>query len=197
LIANSIPYTQRAIVPGKTVEEVYETIKIWFRYNSCSVTKQNPPTDIEANYNADTHMFQIGPRNDFPKNINVRLSSFGEDVVLNITITQKIDRMGTRGYIYWGLRVKDLYEELGVNINESTLSELVPNTILNESINTRIKRIIFIMIAATFISWFLWENFQALGVMYIIVLIIPILLLAGWDLQGYRKLLTRLRKNLR
>lgn len=197
LTAMSIPYSQRALVPGQTVEQIYKTINIWLRYNSGAITRDNPPIEIEAKYNADVQTFQIGPRDDLPKPMNIRLSGFSNDVMLYITIAQTISRMGDKGYIYWGLRLQDLYEELGVKIDETLLSELVPERMLKEIIAAKTRRIYIILIASIFISWFLWNSFRDLGVMYILVLMVPIIILAGWDLQAYRDLPGRLKKRHR
>jgi len=192
-----IPYSQRALVPGQRVEEVYKTINIWLRYNNWSVTKENEPKEIEAKYNADIHMFQIGPRDDFPKTMNLRLSDFGEDVMLYINITQTINGMGDKGYIYWGVRLQDLYEMLGVKVDERLLSELVPERMLNAAIKSKTRWIYGILIVSAFISWFLLNSFMDLGVMYILVLMVPIVILAGWDLQAFRNLPSRMKRRHR
>jgi hypothetical protein len=194
MMAVSIPYMQRARVPGQSLEEVYKTTLTWLKYNNWSITQSNKPREIDAKYNADIHTFQVGPQDNFPKNMSVRLREYGGDVMLDITITQEISRIGNSGYIYWGVRLQDLYEMLGVRIDEGTISELVPEGMLGQVIKSRTRLISTIFILSLIVGWFLWESFGDLGVMYVIVLLVPMLLISGWDLQIYRNLLNRMRK---
>jgi hypothetical protein len=194
MMTMSMPYMQRVRVPSQSLEEAYKTIVTWLQYNNWSITSSNRPTIIEARFNADIQMFQVGPQDNFPKNMSIRLSEYGGDVMLDITITQEISRMGNKGYLYWGIRLQDLYEMLGVNIDEGVLSELVPEEMLRQVIDSRTRLIMAVLVFSLFIGWFLWDSFDDLGVMYAFVFLGPILLLTGWDLQIYRNLSERLRK---
>ncbi|MBE0633228.1 hypothetical protein IH574_01545 [Candidatus Bathyarchaeota archaeon] len=139
-------------------------------------------------------MFQIGPRDSFPKTMNVRLTEFGGDVLLNIDINQTMDRMGDKGYIYWGIMLQDLYEMLGVKITENTISDLIPERMLSKIIKARYRLLTGFLLVSVIASWFLWESFRNLGEMYRMVFIVPIGLITIWDLQAYRGLTDKMRK---
>jgi hypothetical protein len=38
--------------------------------------------------------------------------------------------MGNSGYVFWGIKLGELYEAVGVNVNDSIWSELMPVGIL-------------------------------------------------------------------
>ncbi|MCJ7732535.1 hypothetical protein MUP51_09485 [Candidatus Bathyarchaeota archaeon] len=194
MISNSTPYTQKALIPDLLIEEAYKTINVWLRYNNWSVTREENPTQLEAKYSGDIQMFQIGPRDSFPKTMNVRLTEFGGDVLLNIDINQTMDRMGDKGYIYWGIMLQDLYEMLGVKITENTISDLIPERMLSKIIKARYRLLTGFLLVSVIASWFLWESFRNLGEMYRMVFIVPIGLITIWDLQAYRGLTDKMRK---
>jgi len=130
LRARSVPYTQRIIVPGKKMDEIYYTINLWLSKNRCSITKLDPPMLKEAKHSAEFLIFHFGPKDNYHKSIEVRLLSLGGDVLLYFTFTQKIDRMGNSGYVFWGIKLGELYEAVGVKVNDSIWSELMPVGIL-------------------------------------------------------------------
>ena len=115
-------------------------------------------------------------------------------VIIDITINQEIDGMGNKGYLYWGIRLQDLYEMLGVKIDEKVLADLVPGGMLRNIINSRSRMMMTGFFFSIFIGWFLWDYLGNLGIMYAIVFLGPILLLIVWDLQVYRNLAQRMRK---
>lgn len=189
-----LPYRQRVTIPDKSLEEVYDTAATWLQYSNWILAKDSQQNLIEARYNADAHMFQVGPQDNFPKRIEIRLQEMGKDVRMDINITQEIGGMGDRGYLYWGMRLQDLYEMLGVKIDEAVLSELVPEGRLRKVINSRNRMIMAVFFAFIAVGWILWEYFSDIGIMYAIVLLGPILVLIGLDLQVYRNLSQRMRK---
>ncbi len=190
----SIPYMQRVTIPDQNIQQVYETTGTWLQYNNWILAKNSQQNLIEARYNADAHMFQVGPQDNFPKKIEIRLQESGKDVMMDTTITQEISGMGDRGYLYWGIRLQDLYEMLGVEIDEAVLSDLVPEGRLTRVINSRNRMIMAVFFASIAIGWLLWETFGDIGIMYVIVLLVPILVITGLDLQVYRGLSQRMRK---
>ena len=128
MLQHTAPYQQRIIVHNKTQEDVYDAINVWLRYNNISVTRETPPRELEAFYSAEIPVFQTGPSDTYPKDINVRISAFGEDVLVYFTVTQNILGKKTQGYIYWGTLLMTLYEELGVKVTESVWLDLFPRT---------------------------------------------------------------------
>jgi hypothetical protein len=191
LIQRSTPYVQRINVPNKTVEEVYKTVTVWLINNNCSLTTKNPPTYFEAKYSANFPLIQVGPRDEHPKTIIVRISPFGSDVLLYFTFTQQIDRVGNSGYIFWGLKLGELCEELGVNVTDTLWSELVPESVVKKIINSRFRLLIVLLVCSVFIFGYLWERVMEFSVLYFIVFMVPFMLLVLWDLQEHRRLLKR------
>jgi hypothetical protein len=96
----SAPYTQRVIVPGKTLDEVYDAANLWLSENWRSVTRREPPTLIDARHGVKKPVYHFGPKDNYQKEIEVRLSSLGEDVLLYVTFKQKNDSMGNSGYVF-------------------------------------------------------------------------------------------------
>ena len=188
MIPRSIPYTQRIIVPGKTIEDVYDTVNLWLSKNRCSVTKQAPPTLIEARYSAKIPILHVGPKDNNPKSIEVRLSPLGEDVLLYFTITQGIDKMGNSGYVFWGVKLRELYEAVGVNVNDSMWSELMPVGILKGEIESKIRLFAVFIIISVILVWYLWGPSRDLAVLYAFLIMIPGGFLAVWDIREHSRL---------
>ncbi len=97
--------------------------------------KLDPPMLIEVRHSAEFPILHFGPKDNYQKSIEVRLSSLGEDVLLYFRFTQKIDRMGNSGYVFWGIKLGELYEAVGVKVNDSIWSELTPVGILKGEID--------------------------------------------------------------
>ena len=183
------PYTQSIIVRQGTVEEIYETINIWLRFNGCRVTKENPPTDLEAYYNAEVLQYSTGPTDSLPKNIQVRVSGFDENVHVNFVISQKLHGKKNGGYIYWGTKLLELYKELGITVTDSTWIELFPPDMLRQTVSRRVRQLGLYFIFSLVAIWFLLSVTVDAVMMYVLVIMVPVMLLIYWDMQGYRRLL--------
>jgi len=188
LIARSAHYTQRVIVPGKTLDEVYDAVNLWLSENRCSVTRREPPTLIDARYGVKKPVHHFGPKDNYQKAIEVRLSSLGEDALLYITFKQKNDSMGNRGYIFWGVKLRELYERIGVNVNDSIWSSLMPPGILKEEIDAKIRLFAAFMVVSALLIGYLWTPYRSYAVLYAIGIMIPRGLLALWDIREHSKL---------
>lgn len=191
MIPRSTPYTQRIIVPAKSIEEVCETVKRWFIEKNCSLIMQDPPRYIEANYSANFPWLVLGPRDDHPKTINARLSSFGEDVFLDFIFTQKNDRVGDSGYIFWGVKLGELYEELGVNVTDTVWSGLIREEPVRRVIKNRRRLMIALLVMSVLGLGYFWDKIIDTIMIFYIVFIVPIGILTLWDLQEHKKLLRR------
>jgi hypothetical protein len=189
VFTRTAPYTQSIIVRQGRVEEVYETINIWLRFNGYKVTKENPPTDLEGHYNAEVPQYSTGPSDSLPKNIQVRVSGFDENVHVNFVITQTMLGKGNGGYIYWGTKLLELYKELGVDVIDSTWIELFPPDILRQIISRRVKQLGLYFIFSLVAIWFLLSVTLDAVMMYVLVIMVPVMLLIYWDMQGYKRLL--------
>ncbi|MCW4011591.1 MAG: hypothetical protein NWF07_01225 [Candidatus Bathyarchaeota archaeon] len=189
MFTRTVPYNQSIIVRQGTVEEVYDTINVWLRFNGLSVTKENPPTDLEAYYNAEVLQYSTGPTDSLPKNIQIRISGFDENIHVNITITQTLHGKKTKGYIYWGTKLLELYKELGVEVTNSIWIELFPPDILGQKVSLRVRQLGIYFIFSCVVIWFLWSVTLDAVMMYVLVIMIPVMLLIYWDMQGYRQLL--------
>jgi hypothetical protein len=192
VLQHTAPYQQRIIVYGKTQEEVYDIINAWLRYNNISVTRQEPPTLLEGHYNADVRLFLVGPSDAMPKDINVRISAFGREVLVYFTVTQSIRRKKTAGYIYWGTQLQSLYEELGVEVTDSVWRDLFPNKIVRDTINRRRNTLVEFFLFSLFfliaVDW-LWNPGNDAVIMYFIVIVLPGTLILFWDMQAFRRFL--------
>ncbi|MCB2171746.1 hypothetical protein KQH65_03290 [archaeon] len=189
MFTRTAPYTQKIIVYQGTVEEVYETINIWLRFNGCNVTKENPTKDLEAYYSGEIVQYHTGPTDSLPKNIHVGFSGFDENVHVNFTITQTLLGKKTGGYIYWGTKLLELYEELGVEVTDSTWIELFPPDTLRQIISRRIRQLVLYFIFSLAVIWFLLSVTLDAVMMYVLVIMFPVMLLIYWDMQGYKRLL--------
>ena len=189
MFTRTAPYTQSIIVHQGTVEEIYETINIWLRFNGCNVTRENPPTDLEAYYNAEIIQYHTGPMDNLPKNIQIRVSGFDENVHVNIIITQTMLGKKRGGYIYWGTKLLELYEELGVEVTDSMWIELFPPYTLKQTVSRRVRQLGLYFIFSLAVIWFLWSVTIDAVMMYVLVIMLPVMLLIFWDMQGYKRLL--------
>jgi len=189
VFTRTTPYTQSIIVHQGTVEEIYETINIWLRFNGCNVTRENPPTDLEAYYNAEIIQYHTGPMDNLPKNIQIRVSGFDENVHVNIIITQTMLGKKRGGYIYWGTKLLELYEELGVEVTDSMWIELFPPDTLKQTVSRRVRQLGLYFIFSLAVIWFLWSVTIDAVMMYVLVIMLPVMLLIFWDMQGYKRLL--------
>ena len=189
MFTRTAPYTQSIIVHQGTVEEIYETINIWLRFNGCNVTRENPPTDLEAYYNAEILQYHTGPMDNLPKNIQIRVSGFDENVHVNIIITQTMLGKKRGGYIYWGTKLLELYEELGVEVTDSMWIELFPPYTLKQTVSRRVRQLGLYFIFSLAVIWFLWSVTIDAVMMYVLVIMLPVMLLIFWDMQGYKRLL--------
>jgi hypothetical protein len=187
----AFPLTQNILVKGKTIERVYKILLIWLSENNCRITRETPQEEIEAEYSGDYPLFEVGPRDIYPKTLYIRLSGFGSDVQVNVRISQKIAGRVDDGYVYWGTKLQGLYEVLGVEVDDQVISELFPEEVLEDNIESRTKRFAAIVIVSVLIVAFLWEQFKDVSLMYKSVVLLPIVALAYWDLQTYRN---RLKK---
>lgn len=188
MIARSIPNTQRVIVPGKTLDEVYDAVNLWLSENRCSVTRREPPTLIDARRSVKIPVIHLGPKDDFQKSIEVRLSSLGEDVLLYVTFKQENDRMGNSGYVFWGVKLRELYRTVGVNVNDSTWSAIMPAGILKAEIDAKIRLFAAFMVVSAILVGYLWGPNTGYAVLYAIWIMIPYGLLSFWDIREHRKL---------
>ena len=110
---------------------------------------------------------------------------------LSINIQQKTPETRDEGYLYWGIKLEKLYEELGVTPDQVMLSELIPERVLREKVDSKTKMVAVILIASVLIIAFLWNYFKDMDLMYKSVILLPIIALAMWDLQTYRARLNR------
>lgn len=188
MIARSAHYTQRVIVPRKTLDEVYDAVNLWLSENRCNVTRREPPTLIDARHGVKKPVHHFGPKDNYQKAIEVRLSSLGEDALLYVTFKQKNDSMGNRGYVFWGVKLRELYERIGVNVNDSIWSSLMPPGILKEEIDAKIRLFAAFMIVSALLIGYLWTPYRSYAVLYAIGIMMPRGLLALWDVREHSKL---------
>jgi len=152
------------------------------------VTRREPPTLIDARHGVKNPAHHFGPKDNYQKEIEVRLSSLSEDVLLYVTFKQEKNSMGNSGYVFWGVKLRELYERIGVNVNDSIWSSLMPSGILKEEINAKNRLFAAFMIVSALLIGYLWRPYTGYAVLYAIGILIPRGLLAVWNLREHIKL---------
>jgi len=170
------------------LDQVYDAVNLWLSENRCSVTRREPPTLIDARHGVKNPVHHFGPKDNYQKTIEVRLSPLGGDVLLYVTFKQENDGLGNSGYVFWGVKLRELYERVGVNVNDSIWSALMPPGILKEEIDAKIRLFAVFIIVSALIIGYLWGPYRGYAVLYVIGILIPRGFLAVWDLREHIKL---------
>ncbi len=96
--------------------------------------------------------------------------------------------MGNSGYVFWGVRLRELYMALGVEVNDSLWLELMPAGILEGEIESKIRLLGAFMVFSALLVGFLWGSLRGYAVLYAILIMIPRGFVALWDLRAHTKL---------
>jgi len=184
------PYSQRAIIKDMTPEQVYKTIRSWLALNMCSVQHATPPTYIEAVYRANQPHNQVGLRDDYPKDLAIRMTAFGRDTVLQIVVTQREPRFKDKGYLYWGSRIEGLLWELETPPTREQVLSLYPKEMVNKEIRDKVR--FYAVVTAALIFVFVAFPVQIdVAVLVAFVIIAPVVLIGVLDTIDYWRLLSR------
>ncbi|HUV54563.1 MAG TPA: hypothetical protein VMW03_05110 [Candidatus Krumholzibacteriaceae bacterium] len=184
------PYSHRAIIKDMTPEQVYKTVRSWLAMNGCSFQQATPPNYIEAVYRANHPVTQVGLRDDYPKDIAIRMTAFGRDTVLQITVTQREPRFKDKGYLYWGSRIEGLLWELETPPTREQVLSLYPEEMVNKEIRTKFR--FYAVVTAALILMLVAFPVQIdVTVLVVFVIIAPVVLIGVLDTIDYWRLLSR------
>lgn len=184
------PYSQRAIVKDTTPEQVYKTVRSWLAMNACSVQQATPPTYVEAVFRANQTFTQVGLRDDYPKEVAIRMTAFGGDTVLQITVTQREPRFRDKGYLYWGSRIEGLLWELETPVTREQVHSLYPREMVNREIWDKVR--FYVVVTAALMLVLVAFPLQIdVAVLIVFVVIIPVVLIGVLDTIDYWRLLSR------
>jgi len=184
------PYSQKAIIKDRTPEQVYKTVRSWLALNACSVQHATPPTYIEAVYRANNPPSQVGLRDDYPKEVAIRITTFGRDIVLHITMTQLEPRFKDKGYLYWGSRIEGLMWELETPPTREQVLSLYPREMVNKEIRDKV-RFYAVVTAALILVLVAFPVQIEVSVLVVFVIIAPVILIGVLDTVDYRRLLSK------
>ncbi len=158
--------------------------------NGCSFQQATPPNYIEAVYRASNPATRVGLRDDYPKEIDVRMTAFGSDTVLHLTVNQLEPRFKNKGYLYWGSRIEGLLWELDSPPTREQVLSLYPKDMVENEIRTKFR--FYGVVTAALIS--VLVAFRALlevAVLVFFVVLAPVVVIGVLDTIGYLKLRSR------
>ena len=184
------PYSQKAIIRDRTPEQVYGTVGSWLVMNGCSFQQSTPPNYIEAVYKASNPVTRVGLRDDFPKEFAVRMTEFGSDTVLHVTVTQLEPRFKEKGYLYWGSRIEGLLWELDSPPTWEQVLSLYPREMVNNEISTKFRFYAVLLVALVSVL----VSFRVLldvAVLVFFVVIAPVIVIGVLDTIDYLRLRSR------
>jgi len=191
MLSAAATYQQRATVRGLTQEELYNAVKHWLHYSSCTIRESTPPMSIKAYYSARDPMPRLGLRDGTPKSIEVTIGSFGNSSTMNITFTQEIPRMREKGFLYWGERLEQLYRKLGVPLDTYTLTQLYPPDWTHRAIRSTLRlyaAFIFLTLGIIYLGLYIDPDMMAA---FAFMVVVPGSLMAFLDIHEHRKLLDK------
>ena len=182
------PYSQRAIIKDTTPEQVYKTVRSWLAMNACSVQQATPPTYVEAVYKANQPTYQVGLRDDYPKDMAIRMTAFGGDTVLQINVSQREPRFKDKGYLYWGSRIEGLLWELDTPPTREQVHSLYPRDMVYKEIRDKVRFYTIVTAALTLVLVAFPLKFDV-TVLVFFFFIAPVVLIGVLDTVDYWRLL--------
>jgi hypothetical protein len=182
------PYSQRVIIKDTTPEQVYETVRSWLALNACSVQHATPPTYIEAEYRANLPLTQVGLKDDFPKDIDIRITAFGGDTIFQITVTQREPRFKDKGYLYWGSRIEGLLWELETPPTREIVLGLYPREMVKKEIRDKVRFYAVVTAALILVLVAFPVQIDLIGLVFFFF-IAPVILIGALDTVDYQRLL--------
>ncbi len=184
------PYSQRAIIRDMTPEQVYGTVGSWLVMNGCSFQQSTPPNYIEAVYKASNPAIRVGLRDDYPKEFAIRMTEFGSDTVLHITVTQMEPRFKDKGYLYWGSRIEGLLWELDSPPTGEQVLSLYPGEMVENEIRTKFRFYAVILVALVSVL-VAFRVLLDVAVLVFFVVIAPVIVIGILDTMDYLRLRSR------
>lgn len=184
------PYSQKAIIRGRTPDQTYKTVRSWLTDNGCSVQQEVPPTRIEAVFKANRPITQLGLRDECPKDIDARMTAFGDYTVLQITVTQREPRFKDKGYLYWGSRVEGLLWLLESPPTREQVLGLYPREMVNREIRAKFRFYAVVTAALVLLLVVFPTGIDVVGLV-VFCFIAPVILIGVLDTIDYLRLRSR------
>ncbi|MBN2334245.1 hypothetical protein JXL21_01715 [Candidatus Bathyarchaeota archaeon] len=187
------PYHQRAVIKGKTADEVYRAVRLWLAENNCGVNKASPPSYVDASYGANAPSFWLGLRDDYPKKIEVRVTAFGSDVILYVSVAQETPRFKELGYLHWGRKIEELYRSLGVEPRIEEYMSLYPRTMVRGEFTRKLRFYGLLVAAMTVFFYFVGRLAPDSVLLFTVMFLLPAIIVGFIDTIDYWRLLTNSR----
>ena len=184
------PYSQRALIKDRTPEQVYEVVSSWLVMNGCAFKHATPPNYIESLYQVSYYVTQVGLTDGYPKEIAIRLTEFGSDTLLQISVTQKDPRYKERGYLYWGSRIEGLLWELESPPTREQVLGLYPREMVEREIRTKF-RFYTAVTAALVLVLMAFRTQLDVVLFFLFVFIAPVIVIGVIDTIDFLRLRTR------
>ena len=156
--------------------------------NGCSFQQATPPTYIEAVYRASQPPTQIGLKDDYPKDLAIRITAFGRDTVLQIIVTQREPRFKDKGHLFWGSRIEGLLWELETPPTREQVLSLYPREMVKKEIRDKV-RFYAVVTAALILVLVSFPVQIEFAVLVVFVVIAPVILIGVLDTVDYWRLL--------
>jgi hypothetical protein len=186
----SRPYSQKAVIRDSTPDQVYGTVRSWLAMNGCSFQQATPPNYIEAVYKARNPVTHVGLKDEYPKEFAVRMTAFGSDTVLHITVTQMEPRFKDKGYLYWGSRIEGLLWELDSPPTGEQVLSLYPREMVDGEINTKVRFYVGVLVALVSVL-VAFRVLLDVAVLVFFVVIAPVVVIGVLDTIDYLRLRSR------
>ncbi len=158
--------------------------------NGCSFQQSTPPNYIEAVYKASNPAIRVGLRDDYPKEFAIRMTEFGSDTVLHITVTQLEPRFKDKGYLYWGSRIEGLLWELDSPPTGEQVLSLYPGEMVENEIRTKFRFYAVILVALVSVL-VAFRVLLDVAVLVFFVVIAPVIVIGVLDTIDYLRLRSR------
>jgi hypothetical protein len=121
--------------------------------------------------------------------VRIQESTSGSDV--SITVKQVDPRFGDKGILFWGFELEKMYRELGVTIDQTTLTQLYPPRILRNEMLQVARDYLLLMAASFILVLYLFSLRLDILFTYCFVFVVPITFLYGSKYLAYRKIRDR------
>lgn len=196
-------------------EEIFKKIKVWLKFERVTIIEEKAPYHIRAIWkgnvigsdgysglggggpflaNALTPNFLVN--DPYEKDITVNIRDYGGQSTVSISILQTDKRHGDKGFVYWGMRLENLYKTLDVQPNKIDLLELYPSNIIRREIRKVLRDYFLLLSIPTVIVLYIfgieWDKLFTYSFMFII----PLTILFGSKYQIYRSIYNRVKRSI-
>ena len=132
--------------------------------------------------------YNVGLRDDYPKDMAIRMTAFGRDTVLQIIVTQREPRFKDKGHLYWGSRIEGLLWERETPPTREQVLSLYPREMVNKEIRDKV-RFYAVVTAALILVLVAFPVQIEIIVPVVFVIIAPVVIIGVLDTVDYWGLL--------